>query len=202
MSAGIDLEFIRERYANMSDKELTLFITLEGAGITADALALAQAEVKKRGLNIQLSKALDVLSEKEYTMEEIDAWCDIISSLDCPVCFSRHKALNAVKTAEVLSFFVRTFYRNRVLIGCKECLDQDIDGATNATVLLGWWGFPWVMIKSVEAIRINRESKRLNSIERDSHSDEFRNFAINNMAGIEAHKGNREELQNIIRRVK
>jgi hypothetical protein len=202
MSNGIDVEFVKERYAGMSDQELSYFITHEGGGITPEALDLAKAEIEKRGLSSQLVDALDVQNKTTYTVEEIDDYCDIIRSLDCPVCYKRNEKLNAVKTAEVMSFLVLTQYTKEVRIGCEDCLDKGINKSLGKTILLGWWGVPWGIIRTIEAISINLKSKHINRMQQEIPSDLLRGFAIANMGRIEANKGNRAGLQQIIARNK
>lgn len=199
MSTGIDIEFVRERYANMSDEELIYFIRYDGGGLAGETLEIIKAEVVKRGLDMQhmqLSKTLDK-QNKTYTEEEVAASCEIIRSLDCPICYKKNEPLNAVRSAEVISFILVTQSLKKVHIGCKDCLDKTINKSLGKTILLGWWGFPWGIIRTIEAISINLKSKHFIHVQQDVSDELLREFAIDNMELINAHKGNMAGLQEI-----
>src|SRR5690242_14249347 len=103
MSTGIDIKFIQERYQRMSDEELIRIATQDAYGLTPEAMEVVKAEIQKRGLDENISKGLEA-QNKEYTIEDVDAYCDIVSSLSCPLCGSSAERLNATMTGEVMSF--------------------------------------------------------------------------------------------------
>src|SRR5437867_2874948 len=85
MSTGIDIKFVQERYQRMSDDELIRIVTQDAYGLTPEAMEVVKAEIQKRGLDENIAKGVEA-QNKTYTIEEIDAYCDIVSNLGCPSC--------------------------------------------------------------------------------------------------------------------
>jgi hypothetical protein len=76
MPDNIDLDRIREVYANMLDEEIVQFAQQEGLLITVDAFLLLRAELHKRNIGADVLKTLeleiilqDVLQRKKITEE-------------------------------------------------------------------------------------------------------------------------------------
>lgn len=59
MPDNIDLNRIREVYANMLDEEILHFARQEGLHITVDAFLLLRAELHKRNIGLELLKSLE-----------------------------------------------------------------------------------------------------------------------------------------------
>jgi hypothetical protein len=195
MSSGIDMKYVQEQYEKMSNKELIYVVTQNARGLTPEALAIAKNEINKRGLNPRLSMALDV-QNKTHTIEEIDAYCNLINNLNCPICDSGADKLNATLTAEVMSFIILTQYKEKIHIGCPGCLDKLNNAALSKTIALGWWGFPWGIIRSIKAIAVNIKSKRSNHM--GSPNEFLRSFILSNIGQLEAYKGDRTNLRQVI----
>ncbi|NML39622.1 hypothetical protein HHL17_20650 [Chitinophaga sp. G-6-1-13] len=198
MNSGIDMKYVQERYEKMSNNELIYLVTQNAGGLTAEALDIAKNEIRKRGLNPRFSKALDV-QNKTYTIEEIDSYCNLINNLNCPICDSVSEKLNATLTAEVMSFIIITQYKKKIHVGCPDCLDELNNSALNKTIALGWWGFPWGIIRSIQAITLNIKSKRSNHM--DSPNQFLRSFILSNIGQLEVHKGDRTNLRHVIAKV-
>jgi DNA-binding transcriptional regulator YhcF (GntR family) len=66
MPDNIDLNRIREVYANMQDEELLHFARKEGMRITADAFLLLRAEMHKRNIGHEILFAL----EHEFILQD------------------------------------------------------------------------------------------------------------------------------------
>jgi hypothetical protein len=196
MSFGIDVKFVQERYAQMSDAELVALTINDAGGLTPEALEIAKDELKKRGLNTRFAAALDAQNKPSYTVEEIDYYCGLINGLNCPVCGSSTEKLNATLTSEVMSFIVITQYKRKMHVGCPDCLDTLNNAALGKTMLLGWWGIPWGIVRSIQAIGVNLKSKRSNHA--DSPNDYLRDFALHNIGQLEAYKDNPAKLKQLI----
>src|SRR4051794_25789561 len=112
MSAGIDIQYVRQTYQRMSDDELIRTATQDAYGLTPEALEVVKAEIRKRGLEESIIKGVEA-QNKEVTIEEIDAYCDIVSKLTCPVCGSSAERLNATLTGEAMSFIFFTHYKKK-----------------------------------------------------------------------------------------
>ena len=195
MSSGIDIQFVREAYQKMSDQELIRVLTQDAAGLTPEAQEVVKEEIKKRNLDPNIAKGVDA-QQKSYTSAEIDAYCEIIQKLPCPATGSTSEKLNATLTAEVMSFIIFTQYREKIIIGSPDILDKASNAALRKTILFGWWGIPWGIIRSIKAIVINIESKKLNRI--DTPNEFLRSFVLSKIGQIETYKNNKEKLLEII----
>jgi predicted nucleic-acid-binding Zn-ribbon protein len=197
MSTGIDIKFVQERYERMSDDELIRIATQDAYDLTPEAMEVVKAEIQKRGLDENISKGVEA-QNKEYTIEEIDTYCDIVSNLSCPSCGNTSQRLNATMTGEVISFIFFTDYKKKIKIGCPPCLDKANNNALTKTAIFGWWGFPWGIIRTPQAITLNLESKRTNHLQ--EHNDYLRNFTLSIIGELEAYHNSKEKLQQIISR--
>lgn len=195
MNTGIDIKFVQEAYRRMSDDELTRIATEDAAGLTPEALEVVKAEIEKRGLNQNIVRAVEA-QNKSYNINDVDTYCDVVSKLACPACGSSSERLNATMTGEVMSFIFITQYKKRIKIGCPDCLDKANNNALTKTALLGWWGIPWGIIRTVQYISLNLKSKRTNHL--NDHNDYLRSFALNRIGELEAYKNNKERLQQMV----
>src|ERR1700712_2972438 len=103
MSSGLDIQFVRETYQRMSDQDLTRILLSEASGLTPEAQEVVNQEIKRRNLDPNIAKAVEA-QQKNYTISEIDAYCDLIQRLPCPVTGRTSEKLNATLVVEVMSF--------------------------------------------------------------------------------------------------
>ncbi len=68
-----------------SNDELIHIATQDANGLTPEAMEVVKNEIQKRGLDDNLSKGVEA-QNKEYSIEEIDTYCDIVSKMSCPSC--------------------------------------------------------------------------------------------------------------------
>lgn len=195
MSAGIDIQLVRDRYQKMSDQELIRILTQDAVGLTPEALEVVREEIKKRNLDPNIAKGVDA-QQKSYSVEEIDVYCSLIQQLPCPVAGHSYKKLNATLTVEVMSFIIFTRYKKKIVIGSPEVLDKANNIALTKSVVLGWWGFPWGVIRTIQAIVINVKNKEIGRL--DTPSDYLRSFVLSKIGEIETYKDNKEKLLEII----
>lgn len=195
MSSGIDINFIKDTYSRMPDEELIRIATSDAHGLTPEAIEVINVEIKKRGLDEKLNKGIEA-QNREYTIQEIDAYCELLRDLNCPICGNNTERLNATLTCEVISFVFFTTSNNKIYIGCPNCLDNANNKALTKTVLLGWWGIPWGLIKTPKAIVLNMQSKRI--IRLQDHSDHMRSFVLSTIGELETYRDNKEKLQQIL----
>lgn len=161
MNTGIDIKFVRERYAQMTDGELIQKATEDASGLTPEAVAVVKEEILKRGLNAAIIAGLEA-QNKTYSIDELDQYCDLIAELNCPLCGSRNSRINATMVKEVMSFILITNYSSKIKVGCQSCLDKANESATLKTALLGWWGFPWGLIRTPMALFANVKKQTIN----------------------------------------
>lgn len=197
MSTGIDIQYVHDTYHRMSDAELIRVATQDAYGLTPEAMDVVKAEIKKRGLGENIAKGVEA-QNKTYTIQEIDTYCDIVSNLGCPICGTSTERLNATMISEVMSFLFFTQYSKKIKIGCPHCLDKANENALIKSAVLGWWGVPWGIIRTPQAISLNIKSKRTNHLQQ--HNDFLRIFVLGKIGELETYKGDKEKLQHIISR--
>lgn len=197
MSTGIDLKFVQERYQRMSDDELVRIATQDAHGLTPEAQEVVKGEIRRRGLNEQIANGVGA-QNKTYTIAEIDAYCDIVSKLSCPSCGNLTRRLNGTVTSEVMSFIFFTTYKKKLKVGCPYCLDKANNNALTKTALLGWWGFPWGIIRTPQAIALNLKGKRTNHLQ--EHTNYLRSFVLGMIGELETYKDSVEKLQQVVAR--
>lgn len=195
MGQGIDNQFVREHYQAMSDNELKRLAIEDLAGLTDEAQAIVKDEIVRRGFDLNLVKGV-VAQNKQYTIDEINEYCRILQQLKCPHCGESSGKLNATLTSEVMSFVFITQHRKKLIVACADCLNKANNKALIKSILLGWWGIPWGIIRTIQAINTNLKSK--NAIDQEMPNDYFREFALSRIGNIEVSKNNKEQLQNIL----
>lgn len=181
----------------MTNEELIRIATQDAYGLTPEAMEVVKSEIQKRGLDQNIALGVEA-QNKSYTIEEVDAYCDIVSNLSCPSCGNTTARLNATITGEVMSFVFFTTYNKKIKVACPHCLDKANNNALTKTAILGWWGFPWGIIRTSQAIALNLKSKRTNHLE--DHNNYLRSFTLSVIGELETYKGNKEKLQQIVAR--
>jgi len=181
----------------MTDDELIRTATQDAHGLTPEAVEVVKAELQKRGFEENIGKGVEA-QNKRYSIEEIDSYCDMVSTLSCPSCGNTTERLNATMTGEVMSFIFFTSYKKKIKIGCPDCLDKANNNALTRTVLLGWWGIPWGVIRTIQFISLNLKSMRSNHS--SDYNDYLRSFAVSTIGELETYKDNKEKLQEILSR--
>lgn len=197
MSSGIDIEYVQKTYERMTDDELIHVATQDAYGLTPEAMEVVKTEIKKRGLDENIAKGVEA-QNKIHSIEEIDAYCDVLSKLSCPICGSATERLNGTMTGEVMSFVFFTWYKKKVKVGCPHCLDKANENALITTAVLGWWGFPWGLVRTPQAILLNIKSKRTNHAY--EHNKYLRTFVLSIIGELETYKEDKERLSKIIAR--
>jgi hypothetical protein len=191
----MDIEFIRENYQRMPDVELIRTATEDSVGLTPEAQQIVKEEIQKRGLDKAIIRGVEA-QNKSHTVEEIYEYCEVVRELDCPVCRSSGAPLNGTITSEVMSFIIFTQRTKKIKIACPDCLDKANNTALIKTAVLGWWGIPWGIIRSVQAIAQNIRNKRTNRL---GKPNEFlRGFVLARIGQLETYKEDRAKLQEIL----
>lgn len=199
MRTGVHMQMVRERYERMSDEELVRTLTQDAVGLTPEAIEIVKAEMEKRKLPLTAEILRGVEAQnREYSLEEIDAYCDVICNLGCPRCGDNTFRLNGTLTAEVISFVFFTQYKKYLKIACGNCLHQYNNSALTKTALLGWWGIPWGIIYSIRALHLNWTSKQNNH--NAAHNESLRNFVLQHIGAIETYREDELALQQLLQR--
>jgi hypothetical protein len=195
----IDLELVRRNYEQMTDEQLTTFITTDAAGLTREAYEILKEEIRKRKLNEVLIESVDA-QNKTYTQEEIDELCEIIRTLPCPVTGKSDQRLNATLAMEVKSFIFFTSSLHKIIVASPPALKQANDQAIASSLAFGLWGIPWGIIKTIESVIVNSRNKRIARMEEPSKH--LRLFVTENIGSIAILKNDRERLSQLLRPVK
>jgi len=195
MSTGIDIQSVKEYYQHLSDEEIIHIATKDAHGLTPEAREVVKEEIQKRGLNVNIAKGVEA-QNKTYTVQELDNYCELIRKLDCPSCGATHAKLNGTMTSEVISFIILTHYSKKLKVACPDCLDKANNDALTKSAIIGWWGFPWGIIRTIQAIANNLKSKKTNRLE--TPNNYLRSFPLSKIGQLESYKDNKEKLQQII----
>jgi hypothetical protein len=197
MNTGIDIQMVRETYGRMTDDELTRIATQDGEGLTPEAIEVVKDEINRRGLSTNFSEGV-AAQNKPLTMDDVNAYCDLLSNLKCPYCGNNTERLNGTLAAETMSFIVLTKYKRKIKIGCPRCLDKVNKDALLLSSLAGWWGFPWGIVRTIQSININIKSRRSNHAL--YHNQYLQAFAIGKVGELETYKQQKEKLQEVVAR--
>ena len=199
MSNGYDLKDIEEIYSKKSDSELIHIATQKAQGLRPGVLEIIENEIKKRNLNPNILEGAKA-QNREYSLAEITELSQKLRSLPCPMCGNKTSKLNGTVMHTVKSFILFSSFRKEPIIACPDCLDKKNQESITSTALLGWWGFPWGILKTPIYIYNNIKEKRQNRI--SEANDTLLGFTMQNIGQIETYKEDSEKLKQIIKYVK
>ena len=190
------IDDLRKNYKRYSDDQLIRIATTDASGLRPEAIQVMEEEIKSRGLSTDLLKGIEV-QRKEITEGELLQYCELLRKQPCPICSSTSNKLNATMTGSVVSFIVMTNYEKKLLVACPDCLDKANKDAMIKSALLGWWGIPWGIVRTIQAIIFNN---KMSSQTRLAESNDFlKGFVLGQIGTIEANKTNSERLQSLIK---
>jgi len=187
-----DIEQLKATYKNLTDDKLASLALFEADSLRPEALKALMSEIKNRGFDENIIRAVNAGSIIPGS-DEFAQYVSIIRSLPCPVCGAEHLPLNAAEMYTVTSFIVFTAYKSTFLIACPACLKKAVDQATFTTRLFGWWGLPWGIFRSVQAL--NKNSKALKKIELGDPTETLISFIKTNIVVIESIRNDRQSLR-------
>ncbi len=194
---AIDLEQIKENYANFDDFKLEHLAKNEAGSLEPEVIAILTAEIKKRGLDSNLEKGIEAQT-KELTKNELNELKSKIGNLTCPECRQKNGQLVGTLIRTVKSFIVLTSYKKVPVITCKSCADKKRKNAMISTALLGWWGIPFGLFRTPIALIATLTDK--NKSEEISEGI-ITGFAIENIGEIRTNWNKEDELVEFIKHV-
>ena len=192
----MDLKGIEKHYEKISDDEIIRIATTDACGLRPEVFEVIENEIKKRNLDPTILEGV-FAQNKEYSIEEVEAYSRLLRDLPCPICGSINKKLNGTILHTVKSFIFFTKYGIEPIIACPDCLDKKNNDAILSTTLLGWWGFPSGFFNTPVYIYRNLKAKKENRI--DNSNSTLLSFTVENIGGIETYKDNEEKLKEIIK---
>jgi hypothetical protein len=187
---------LKENYRRLSDAKLMRIASESATTLRPEALVLLKEELSTRGLAATVEKAIEV-QFKVVSEEGISEYCKLLQAQPCPICRSTAQPLNATLTSKVMSFLVLTTWKKQFAIACPACLDKLNRDASTTSALLGWWGFPWGIIRTIQALISNGKMAKTNHASYPNHL--LKSFVVGNAGRIEAARDNAIDLQALIK---
>ena len=191
----MDLKNIERHYERISDDEIIRIATTDACGLRPEVFGIIENEIRKRNLDPNILKGA-LAQNKEYSIEEVEAYSKLLRDLPCPICGRQNEKLNGTILHTVKSFIIFTTSETEPIIACPDCLDKKSNDAIISTVLFGWWGIPYGLFKTPVYIYRNLKAKRENRL--DNSNSTLLSFTLGNIGKLETHKDNEEELKEII----
>jgi hypothetical protein len=188
---------LRENYRRLSDDKLMRIASEDATKLRPEALVLLKEELSTRGLTETAERAIEA-QFRVVSEQEIAEYCGLLQAQPCPICRSSAQRLNAALTSKVISFLVMTTWKKQFAIACPTCLDKLNRDASISTALLGWWGFPWGIIRTIQALIANGKMEKTNHV--PYPNDLLKAFVVGNVGRIEAARDNATDLQALINR--
>lgn len=186
---------LKANYRRYSDEKLLRIVSEDAAKLRPEALVLLREEMAARGLAAVAERAIKV-QLRVATEADIAKYCGLLQAQPCPRCCSTGQPLNAASISKVLSMLVLTFREKQFAIVCPTCLGKLIREASNITVLLGWWGVPWGVVRTIRALRSNRKTLETNHV--PYPNELLKAFVKRNVGRIEAVKDDENALQQLL----
>ncbi|HEY5823684.1 MAG TPA: LapA family protein [Cyclobacteriaceae bacterium] len=194
------------------DRMIYGHITLESLDAFQQLKSEAENSFRKKAARPDLVIDTDIIAPKvietaeepiqkiapvQLTRSGIEGYADLLRELPCPFCGKANEKLNGTTLHTVKSFIVLTSYKKNPIVGCPTCLNRKNNLAILSTALLGWWGFPWGLIKTPQYLYLNiKEKKKIRSKE---PNDVLLSFAYTHADKIEVNKHNKQKLEDIIK---
>jgi hypothetical protein len=191
----ISFEDLQAKYADMSDDELERIATQDARGLRPEVFGIIEDELKKRKLSPDILKGA-LAQNRQYTIEELEGYSDLLRNLPCPVCGGAGELLNGTIAYTVKSFIIFTSHVQLPVIACPSCLDKANNNAIISTSLLGWWGIPWGILKTPVYIYRNWKARKQNRV--DHANDVLLSYMQAHIGRIEAYKDDRNKLKQVI----
>ena len=192
----MDIEDIQKHYERMSNSQFILLLTTNAHGLRPEVFSIIEKEIEKRNLDPNLLKGA-LAQNKEYSLEEIEVYSKLLQDLPCPICKETREKLNGTISHTVISFIVFTSSRAEPIIACPNCLDKKNKRSMISTFLLGWWGFPFGILKTPIYIYRNYKAKKENHISVPNNT--LLSYTLENIGQIETHRNDKKMLQHIIK---
>jgi len=191
----MDLEDIRKHYERMSDSQLMLVLTTNARGIRPEVFEIIEKELKKRKLDPNLLDGV-LAQNKEYSLEEIESYSELLRELPCPICKRKERKLNGTIRYTVTSFILFSSSLKEVIIACPDCLNKENKKGIISTALLGWWAIPWGFLKTPLYIYRNFKAKKENGLRNANNT--LKAFTLEHIGEIETYKQDEKMLSYII----
>ncbi|MDJ1469047.1 hypothetical protein QNI19_04720 [Cytophagaceae bacterium DM2B3-1] len=189
-------EEIRKNYEGFSNEKLMRIATENAGTLSPEVVSILKEELRKRQLIDEDIERSIAIQAKELTEQELEAFINLIETLPCPICSTTSQRLNLSSVFSVTSFIIITQFKGKNVIACPDCLVKSLRRADTSTFLLGLWGIPWGVIRSVKAL-VNNSISRKRVHQRSPLMKEFVKLK---KGEIERWKNDSTNLLNLVKR--
>ena len=190
-----DIEELRKNYERFDDDKLLRLATEEATELRPEALVLLKKMLKERGLYDNISKSIDVQFKKNND-DKLNAYCNIIRELPCPICNSNHEKLNATIIGSALGVILT----KELKIACPNCLNKEIRKANRQSLFWVLCEDPLGIFLIIKSFSFNNKMRK--NINQNEAIDILKTFIIERIGRIEAARDNPTELQTLIKDIR
>ncbi len=192
---SLDLEQIRRNYEGFYDSQIEQIATNEVAALEPEVVSILKEEIRKRGLNTNLSRAIDAQTTQP-TPSQVMEFKSRICSLPCPQCGGSNSPLVGALIREVKSFLFVTSYKRTPVIMCSTCAERRKSRALAVSLLMGWWGLPWGLIYTLDALLASGTDRK----QREQQSEDIlTDFVLKKFGKINLYVEQDSALSDLIR---
>ena len=193
----MNIEDIRKNYRNFEDSKIEELANSQITKLRPEVIPLLIEEIRRRNLSENLIKGIDA-QLKVLNPDELIEYCLLIQNQSCPVCNSNTQKLNGILLTEVVSYIFLTRTTKHLKIACSDCLQKFRNNSNSKTALLGWWGFPWGIIKTIQGLIQN--SKMSRNITLIEPSIILKTYVLENIGIIEPNRNDNIKLKQMLER--
>ncbi len=193
-----DIAEIKKNYIGFSNEKLIRIATEDASSLRPEALEAIKDVLSERGISGDIFRGIEAQLE-DLDFDIVEGYAEILRVLPCPICNTSSKKLNATVIYKVKSFLL-TYYEEEFKIACPDCLEELNRDAMFKSGLLGWWSFPWGIIRTVQSLLGNKKMMKQNRL--PGPNNPLMNFVSERVGRIEANRNNPEELQLLIKHIR
>lgn len=193
----MELEDIRKNYRNFNDDKIENLAKSDAKKLRPEVIPILIGEIRRRNLSENLIAGIET-QLRVLTPNELIEYGTLIQKQPCPKCKSKTRKLNAVILTEVVSMILLTHTSKHFRIACPDCLTHFRKRADSKTFLLGWWGFPSGIIKTIGALRHNSKMAKIINSQEPNENEIFQSFVIENVGQIETYKKDEKDLHRML----
>ena len=133
-----------ETYYYMKENQLIAFIENDSNGLVPEAVEDLLQVLKDRDIDNEVTKKYIDNIEK-YSTENIKKNVFEYMNSTCPIC-GKNNGINALEIGDVISFIIYTKFKEKIIIGCNDCIKEEIIKSNLYSIFLGLWGIPFGLI--------------------------------------------------------
>jgi len=123
---------------------------------------------EKRDQETPRERPQEALTSPQAGPQGLAAFVEAYRRAACPICGRSGSPLNAYNVTTVKSYLVVTTYSTVLVVGCpgcikeaaQRCIKEAAQRAQRTTSLQGWWGIPWGIVRTIQALHVNSMALR------------------------------------------